>query len=157
MHSGELEVYRSLYDVYCPTRLYLSYEGMYARTQLTVMDHNSGVGRQQAKTNKGELRYKTPFSKLSNTWVAKNIMEKKKFVNIILKTCKNVEHVHLENTPKNLATKEYPEKGEVTKAHVYIYEIREQYINSIITYCTKRMLAENKTYENTFRVCLIIT
>ena len=41
-------------------------------------------------------------------------MEKKNksFINDILQTiwdvtCKNLEHVHLENTPKNLATKEY--------------------------------------------------
>ena len=34
MHSGELEVFHSLYNVYCPKRLSFSYEGMSARTQL---------------------------------------------------------------------------------------------------------------------------
>ena len=38
----ELEVFHSLYNLYCPKRISFSYEGMYARTQLAVMDHNSG-------------------------------------------------------------------------------------------------------------------
>ena len=88
LHSGELDVYHSLYNVYCPKRLSFSYEVMYVRTQLAGMDHNSDVGRQQAKINKGELRYKTPLSKLSNTWGVKNIMAKKNktFINDILQT-----------------------------------------------------------------------
>ena len=77
MHSGELEVFHSLYNVYCPKRLSLSNGGMYARTQLAIMDHNSGIGKEQAKTKEGVLRHKTVFSKVSSNWVAKRIMEEK--------------------------------------------------------------------------------
>ena len=42
-HTGNLEVFHSLLGKYCPERLHFSYEGMYARTQLAVLDHNSGV------------------------------------------------------------------------------------------------------------------
>ena len=44
-HSGELEVYHSLYNMYCPKRIAFSYPGMHVRTQLAVMDHNSGISR----------------------------------------------------------------------------------------------------------------
>ena len=42
-HSGQIEVYHSLIDKYYPKRLSFTYEGMYARTQLAVLDHNCGV------------------------------------------------------------------------------------------------------------------
>ena len=50
---------------------------MYARTQMADMDHNSGVGRSQAVTKAGKARFKTVYSKVSASWVAKKIMEDK--------------------------------------------------------------------------------
>ena len=49
MHSCEVEVYHSLYNVCCPKRLSFSYKGMYVRSQLLIMDHNSGDKRIQTK------------------------------------------------------------------------------------------------------------
>ena len=46
--SGSLEVLDALFNVYCPKCYSCSYNGMYARTQLAVMDHNCGTGRDQA-------------------------------------------------------------------------------------------------------------
>ena len=124
MHSGELEVFHSLYNVYCPKRLSFSYERMYARTQLAVMDHNSGVGRQNAKTKEGIPRYNTVLSKVSSQWVAKRIMEDKEktFIKDILSAVwrvseLNMKHVSLEKTPKNLSTVEYPGKAQVIMKH----------------------------------------
>ena len=121
---GELEVFHSLYNVYCPKRLSFSYEGMYARTQLAVMDNNSGVGRQHAKTKEGIPRYNTVLSKVSSQWVAKRIMEDKEktFIKDILSAVwrvseLNMKHVSLEKTPKNLSTVEYPGKAQVIMKH----------------------------------------
>ena len=77
-HSGEIEVYHSLYLMYCPKRIAFSYEGMYARTQLAAMDHNSGINQVQSKTKDGKPRYRTVFSKVSSNWAAKRIMKRKK-------------------------------------------------------------------------------
>ena len=98
---------------------------MYARTQLAVMDHNSGVGKQQAQTKEGVPRYKTVSSKVSADWVAKKIMveKDKSFIQDILKTIRkasesNMVHVTLEETPKNISTVEYPGKDVVIQRHV---------------------------------------
>ena len=55
-HTGTLEVYHSLYNTYCQKRLHFSYEDMIARSQLAVLDFNSGVGLCQAQTEGGDLR-----------------------------------------------------------------------------------------------------
>ena len=64
-HSGEIEVYHSLYLMYCPKRISFSYEGIYARAQLAIMNHNSGIDRVQSKRKDGKLRYRTVFSKVA--------------------------------------------------------------------------------------------
>ena len=51
---------------------------MYARAQLAIMDHNSGMGRVQSKRKDGKLMYRTVFSKVASNWVSKKIMERKK-------------------------------------------------------------------------------
>ena len=76
-HTGTLEIYHSLYNKYCPKRLSFSYEGMVARSQLAVMDHNSSIGLKQDETKKGEKRFKLVFSRITQTWVTKPIKEKK--------------------------------------------------------------------------------
>ena len=76
-HTGNLEVYHSLYNKYCPKRLHFCYNGMIARSQLAVLDYNSGVGIGQAKTKDGELRYKQSFSKVTKNWCMKKIAAKK--------------------------------------------------------------------------------
>ena len=65
-HSGNLKVFHSLLLKYCPKRLSFSYEGMHARTQLAVLDHNSGINRNQATTKIGTPRVKQQYSKVSD-------------------------------------------------------------------------------------------
>ena len=43
-----MEQYHSVLLKYAPKREHFSYNGMVARTQLAVLDHNSNVHRQQA-------------------------------------------------------------------------------------------------------------
>jgi len=80
-HSGNIEVYHNVIGKYCPKRLSFSYEGMHARTQLAIMSHNSSINRKQAvskKTNKP--RTQEQYSKVTNEWVSKKVMEPKDMV-----------------------------------------------------------------------------
>ena len=52
-HTGCLEVFHSLVTKYCPKRQYFSYEGMQARIELAIMDHNHNTNRQQSVTASG--------------------------------------------------------------------------------------------------------
>ena len=47
---------------------------MIARSQLTVLDFNAGLGLKQAETKLGELRFKKQFSKVVKSLVAKKII-----------------------------------------------------------------------------------
>ena len=42
-HTVPSKFYYSLYNKYCPKRLHFSYEGRIARSQLAVLDFNTGV------------------------------------------------------------------------------------------------------------------
>ena len=123
-HSGALEVLHALYNVFCPKRLAFSYEGMYARIQLALMNHNSGTGRSPAVTKTGELRFRTVCSKISAAWVAKKIMadKDKHYINDILAviwevTNKGLRGPELESIPENIAPVPNPGKQAVVQAH----------------------------------------
>ena len=76
-HTGNLEVFHSVFDKYFPKRLHFTLEGMIARTQLAVLDYNCGSNNTQATTKDGERRYKHIFSKVTQNWVVKKISETK--------------------------------------------------------------------------------
>jgi hypothetical protein len=76
-HTGELESYHSLMTKYAPKREHFCYNGMVARTQLAVLDHNANVNRTQAEVKKGskqgEKRFKIVCGKQRKNWLAKEI------------------------------------------------------------------------------------
>ncbi|XP_057298998.1 uncharacterized protein LOC130629703 [Hydractinia symbiolongicarpus] len=118
-HTGQLEVYNSLLNKYCPKRLAFSYAGMVARTQLAVLDHNSGVERQQATTSDGRLKFKVSFTKITKEWVAKKVMDPKekkyqedlmKEVFDLVQKIKAPIFFKLPETPRNIALKINPGK-----------------------------------------------
>ncbi|XP_057317565.1 uncharacterized protein LOC130662674 [Hydractinia symbiolongicarpus] len=118
-HTGQLEVYHSLLNKYCPKRLTFSYAGMVARTQLAVLDHNSGVERQQATTSDGRLKFKVSFTKITKEWVAKKVMDPKekkyqedlmKEVFDLVQKIKAPIFFKLPETPRNIALKINPGK-----------------------------------------------
>ena len=76
-HTGQLEVYHSLYNKYCLKRLHLGWNGMVARSELAILDHNSGTDCAQAKTADDKNRYKLSFSKVTQNWVTKKISQRK--------------------------------------------------------------------------------
>lgn len=123
-HTGTLEVYHSLYNKYCPKRLHFSYKGMIARSQLAVLDFNSGVHREQSKTRSGELRFKQVYSKVTKNWVVKKVSEPKDkiYLPVIMEeieyqrtTKENDFQLEIEEIPDNIAPFEKPEKKEAIK------------------------------------------
>ena len=118
-HTGNLEVYHSLYNKYCPKRLHFSYGGTIARSQLAVLDFNSGSVTTQAKTGSGELRYKQQYSKITESWVVKNISIAK-VRDYTKDITSEVEHLvssqeeclapDVGDVPKNIAPTEKPDK-----------------------------------------------
>ena len=85
-HAGKLESYHSIMTKYVPKRKHFSYNGMVARTQLGILDHNANVGRKQAKIKKGasheEKRHKIVRGKQRKNWVAKEIKESKTYQHV---------------------------------------------------------------------------
>ena len=82
-HTGQLESYHSLMTRYIPKRVHFSYNGMVARTQLAILDHNANTTRSQAKVKKGacpgEKRYKLLCAKQRKNWVVKEIKTPKSY------------------------------------------------------------------------------
>ena len=66
-----------------PKRQHFCYEGMVARTQLAILDHNANVNRSQAEVkqgaNKGEKRYNVLCAKQRKNWVAKELKTPKTY------------------------------------------------------------------------------
>jgi len=120
-HTGNLEVYHSVINKYCPKRLHFSMYGMIARTQLAVLDFNSGMDNQQAKTKDGTLRYKQVFSRVTQSWVVKRVMTEKKreylyqLLESTIEIGPDIDGSGLPiigDIPSNIATKEKPEKSD---------------------------------------------
>ena len=76
-HTGNLEVFHSVLNKYCPKRLHFTLESVIARTQLAVLDYNYGSNNTQATAKDGKRRYKQIFFKVTQNWVVKKISETK--------------------------------------------------------------------------------
>ena len=72
-----LEVYHSLYNKYSSKRLHFSLRGMIERAELAVLDFNCGVRVGQDKPQSGKLRFKQQYSKVTQSWVVKQIPKPK--------------------------------------------------------------------------------
>ena len=66
-HTGELEVYHSMYLKYCPKRQHFAYAAMKARTMLAVMDWNNQ--NRQTVENRGSQSFDQVYSKRRKSWV----------------------------------------------------------------------------------------
>ncbi|XP_077990951.1 uncharacterized protein LOC144445284 [Glandiceps talaboti] len=78
-HTGNLEVFHGMLLKYCPKRDHFSYEGMRARLQLAVLDHNENVGREQATTKDGTLQFGLSYPKRKGEWVVKKMYKDKTY------------------------------------------------------------------------------
>ena len=103
-HTGQLEVYHSLINKFCPKRISFSYLGMIARTQLAASN--------------GEIRHKVSYTKVTSQWVAKKIHvpNKKQYLSDLLNkvvlqiVCNAIEAElpHVPETPSNIAPVQNP-------------------------------------------------
>lgn len=124
-HTGNLEVYYSVINKYCPKRIHFSLLGMIARTQLAVLDFNSDSNRNQATRKDGTLRYKQVFSRVTQNWVVKKIVEQKdtKYRDELMALMSNIISTDLETLPlpcipeipQNIAPLEKPNKDEAIR------------------------------------------
>eukprot|EP00795_Rhopilema_esculentum_P016153 gene16153-7518_t len=123
-HTVQIEVYHSLYNKYCPKRLHFGFEGMIARSELAVLEHNAGTECRHAKTREDEYRHKLSFSKVTQNWVVKKIPEKKDKPYLRELMTKTLEAREEKKAPKSitpgsvpqyLASKEKPDKAEAVK------------------------------------------
>lgn len=118
-HTGNLEVYHSVVNKYCPKRLHFSMHGMIARTQLAVLDFNSGSENEQQMRKDGALCYKLVFSRVTQSWVTKKVMKKKQreyLYSLLLSTIdselEGKDLPAIGDIPDNIASKEKPDKSE---------------------------------------------
>jgi len=119
--TGSLEVYHSLINKYCPKRLHFSIYGMIARTQLAVLDYNSGADNKQATKSDGSLCYKQVFSRVTQSWVVKKVMVEKtrEYLQPLLQATISSSHDNetgglpvIGELPPNIASIEKPDKTE---------------------------------------------
>ncbi|XP_078604037.1 uncharacterized protein LOC144877851 [Branchiostoma floridae x Branchiostoma japonicum] len=78
-HTGVLEVYHNMLTKYTPKRLHFPYLSMRGRLQLSVLDHNNNVFREQAKTLEGDPRWSVVYPKRTSLWVARKLFEAKTY------------------------------------------------------------------------------
>ena len=98
---------------------------MVARTELAILDHNSGTESEQAKTKTGGERFKLTFSKVTQNWAPKEIKKAKSkpYLTELMEETKKMKNENLmleaptppPNLPSYLATVEKPNKKEAIK------------------------------------------
>ena len=128
-HTGELEVYHSMMLKYCPKRQHFSYSGMQARTQLSALDNNSNIGREQAKTKAGKCRYRVAYQKAQRQWVAKPVRERNSYhfahelIEDVVTAYQQVKDTKLpvalppNPLPRNIANTPAPDKETLIQCH----------------------------------------
>ena len=100
---------------------------MIARCKLAAINFNQGqILDQEAKTKAANCHYNYCFSKVTKTWVAKPVKEKKcldVFTDLVDKTVaavlekREIEELQPLSIPPNIASKEKPSKEEILKGH----------------------------------------
>ena len=119
-HTRILEIFHILYNKWIAKSQHFSHLGMVTRSQLAVMDFNSGSDLPQAKTKGGQGKYNLGYSKITKRWPSKPIKVKKdktyysEMIDRTVEVIKNKIQFPLpklpENLPKNIAPTERPNK-----------------------------------------------
>ena len=109
-------------------------KGMIARTEIAILDFNSGASCEQAETKSGKKRFKLQYSRVSNNWVTKPIKSKKEktFITDILEKIKTlrinettVEMPDVSVVPKCMYSDSKPNKEEALKIKVSRFNKRK--------------------------------
>ncbi|XP_071792699.1 uncharacterized protein [Asterias amurensis] len=78
-HTGKLESFHNHILMYCSKRFAYSGPVYTARNYLAAIDYTMHLHREQMKTANGKLKYHRAYSKHSQSWVVKPVMQKKKY------------------------------------------------------------------------------
>ncbi|XP_073713994.1 uncharacterized protein [Misgurnus anguillicaudatus] len=131
-HTGNLEVFHSSMLKYAEKRRHFTYVSMQARLQLSVIDHNLNVDRQQDRTQSGKEKYNVIYSKQSKQWVVRKLYEstsqdfRKELVQQVIqrRIDKSVRlgdpafHIHPPvSIPTNIAPTPKPNKDDLVAQH----------------------------------------
>ena len=119
-HTGILEIFHALYNKWTPKSQHFSHLGMVTRSQLVVMDFNSGSNLPQAKTKGAQGKYSLGYSKITKQWSNKPIKlqkDKTHYSEMIDRTAEVIKNkIQLplpklpENLPKKIASTKRPNK-----------------------------------------------
>ena len=114
--TGILEIFHALYNKWIPKSQHFSHLGMVTRSQLAIMDFNSGSDLPQAKTNGGQEKYNLGYSKITSKpiKIKKDKTHYFEMINRTVEVLKNKIQLPLpklpENLLKNIAPTERPNK-----------------------------------------------
>lgn len=134
-HTGELEVYHSMMLKYIPKRQEFKYEQMVARTQLSAIDHNFNIWRNQKTDDEGQPKFYRAFSKVTGRWTAKRLYEEKDYgfrldlMDMVLEQKElksNLTTMHQtkkKTLPQNIAKIPAPPTSELVEAHISRFKI----------------------------------
>ena len=133
-HTGILEIFHALYNKWIPKSQYFSHLGMVTRSQLAVMDFNSGSDLPQAKTKGGQGKYNLGYSKITKRWSSKPTKVKKdktrysEMIDRTVEIIKNKIQLPLpklpENLPKNIAPAERLNKKIVIETKIKVFKVK---------------------------------
>ena len=137
-HTGNIEVFHSLCNEYYPKRLF-SYYGMIARSQLAILDYNSGIGLKQVQRKDGRDCFKQVYSKVTeNCSVKKNLCQKSRgYFEDLLETTVDAQMTtirqyclpKIETIPKHIGSVEKHKKEEAIKSMQARFKVSSTKIN----------------------------
>lgn len=123
-HTGQIEVYHSVVNKYCPKRQHFHMASMLARQQLAAMDHNCGTDLAISVDKEGEPVCKYQYSKITKQWVAKPVKEQKNreyLKDMVIKLIElkegriELQSPELPLLPRNIASTPRPDKNILKK------------------------------------------
>ena len=134
-HTGNIEVFNSVVNMYAPKRKEFDLHVMDARVKLAAIDFNENVNREQSIVKKarkgsskeGEKKWKIQCARQSKDWVAKEVKQPKsfKFIAALMNEVLHLKESGIKidtkfsaiedvlRSPKNIAPNECPEKATV--------------------------------------------
>ena len=120
-------------------RLHFSYYKMIARSQLAILDYNSGIGLKLAQTKDGWDCFKLTYSKVTENWCVKKILCQKSngYIEDLLETTVDAQMTtirqhclsKIEAIPKHIGSVAKPKKEEATKSVQTRFKVSNTKIN----------------------------
>ena len=94
------------------------------RSQLAVLDFNSGSGLEQTITKSGEKKYNVGFSKITKTWSSKPIKAKigNSYLKEMVQETIKCTASKIPSFPENIVNVQKPNKEEIIKNQISSFQ-----------------------------------